>query len=151
LNYKEIHIPAPLELNKTTLKELDHTYHMLDGQLSKQLRKVRDNIKRIHDARVTTAAEVCAYIALSLATINSIVFPFYFAAAVVDGTVTPPPLLCHHSRSLSLCHHLLPRLWRPSLLNKSSLHARYATRHYIHELLILAFRCSTAIFGEFDL
>ena len=74
LNYEGIHIPAPLELNKTTLKQLDHTYHMLDGQLSQQLRKVRENKKNIHDAKVTTTAEVCAYLGLTIATLNSIVF-----------------------------------------------------------------------------
>ena len=74
LRYDDLHIPAPLKLNKSTLQQLDKTYHMIDGRLTNQIRQVKDDIRKIHETSATTAAEVCAYLALALAVINSTVF-----------------------------------------------------------------------------
>jgi len=53
---------------------LDHTYKLLDSQLSQQISLVRKKINNLKDARMLTAAEVCAYVALTLTAIHSLVF-----------------------------------------------------------------------------
>lgn len=63
-----------MKLNKSTIQHLDHTYRLLDGQLSDQINKVRQNIKKIHEARLNKPAEVCAYIALAFVFLNSCIF-----------------------------------------------------------------------------
>ncbi|RUA04997.1 MAG: hypothetical protein DSY43_05495 [Gammaproteobacteria bacterium] len=78
LQYRQMQIPPPLQMNKTTFQHLDQTYRLLDGQLTNQINLVRKNIKKIHDAKVTTTAEVCAYLGLTIATLFSIVFLILF-------------------------------------------------------------------------
>jgi len=71
LNYDDLKIPEPLKLKKSTIKMLDQMYKLLDSQLTQQIAVVCKKIVKIKDARMLTAADVCAYVAVSLAVVNS--------------------------------------------------------------------------------
>ena len=78
LNYDSLNIPSPLNLNKSTIKMLDRTYKMLDSQLAKQLTIVNRKINKIKDARLVTEAEICAYVGVALAALNTVVLMLMF-------------------------------------------------------------------------
>ena len=78
LHYDSLSILPPLTFDNKTLEDLDNTFNVLDGQLTKQLNEVNTSINHLKPAATTTMNDVLTYISLSLTLVNSIIILLSF-------------------------------------------------------------------------
>lgn len=71
LHYKSLNISPPLTFDNSTIKSLDQTYRLLDGQLTNNLAKLQPDISRIHTVQETNLNDWLTYFALILTLLNS--------------------------------------------------------------------------------
>ncbi len=71
LHYKSLNISPPLTFDNATIKSLEQTYRLLDGQLTNNLASLKRDISRIHTTHETDLNDWLTYIALILTLLNS--------------------------------------------------------------------------------
>lgn len=73
LHYQSLEVSPRLVFNKTVINALDNTFNRIDNNVHKNIKKIRAEIKAMHETQETTDAMIVAAVALSLTFINSIV------------------------------------------------------------------------------
>lgn len=76
LHYQSLNITKPFKIDKTTLKQLDDTYKLLDSRFSQQLNTVHTIINNIHDAAISSVNDICTYVALTFTALNMMILMF---------------------------------------------------------------------------
>ena len=74
LHYQSLKIPPRLRLNKATINALDQTINRIQGPLNHKLQVIRSDIDAIQVSSDTTTTQVAAYVALTFALVNTVLF-----------------------------------------------------------------------------
>lgn len=100
LHYKSLNISPPIKFSNATLRSLDETFQLLDGQLMTQLASLKHDISQIHPVQTTTLTDWLTYFAFILALINTLIICLLYCR------ISHP--LLKRSIPLSLSRHKRP-------------------------------------------
>ena len=73
LHYKSLNFTPPLHFDNATLNSLEHTFRLLDGQLTNKLASIKHDISHLHTVTTSTLNDRLTYLALALTSLNTII------------------------------------------------------------------------------
>ena len=74
LHYSSLNLTPPLQFDNKTMTSLDHTFRILDGQLTTRLATLKDEISHLQKVQSTTLNDWLTYFTFGLVCIHSFVF-----------------------------------------------------------------------------
>ena len=121
LHYSSLNLTPPLQFDNKTMTSLDHTFRILDGQLTTRLATLKDEISHLHKVQSTTLNDWLTYFTFGLVCIHSFVFIILYCCSIKPKSFP------------SMSTTVLSRRKRASAQRKDTATAN-ADDHELHEL-----------------
>ena len=95
LHYKSLNFTPPLKFDNSTMNSLEHTFRLLDGQLTTRLASLKQDISHLHTVQSTTLNDWLTYITITITLINTFIIILLYCRIV--RPIKPPTI---HKRIL---------------------------------------------------
>ena len=82
LHYSSLNLTPSLQFDNKTTTSLDHTFRILDGQLTTRLATLKDEISHLHKVQSTTLNDWLTYFTFVLVSIHSFVFIILYCCSI---------------------------------------------------------------------
>ena len=89
LHYSSLNLTPPLQFDNQTMTSLDHTFRILDGQLTTRLATLKDEISHLHEVQSTTLNDWLTYFTFGIACIHSFVFIILYCRSIKPKPFPP--------------------------------------------------------------